>query len=91
VSAVTTVLRTRATLVWLALVVATTVSWALGTEGIGDHRVASVVILGVALFKVRLVGLWFMQLRDAPAVLRGIFEVYCAVVLALTIGLFLLV
>ena len=85
--------RTKATGVWLALILATTVSWALGTNhglGTGGHTASSTVILAVALFKVRLVGLWFMELRHAPHVLRAGFEVYCAAVCGLTIGMFLL-
>jgi len=87
------VVRTRATGVWLILVLATSLSWLLGTDGgLSDHghRLASVAILAVALFKVRLVGLYFMDLRNAPAVLRGLFEGYCVAVCAATISLFLL-
>jgi hypothetical protein len=75
-------------------VAATTISWLLGTDhgldGSGQ-RVASVAILVVALFKVRLVGLYFMDLRNAPLALRGIFEGWCIVVLGMTIGMFLFV
>jgi len=85
--------RTRATGVWFALVIATTISWLLGTDhGLGgdSHTFASVVILMVALFKVRLAGLYFMELRHAPSALRGLFEGYCVLVCGLTIGLYLL-
>jgi caa(3)-type oxidase subunit IV len=88
------VLRTRATSVWAVLVIATTISWALGSDqgfGPDGHTLASVVILVVALFKVRLVGLYFMELREAPPALRGVFEGYCVAVCGLTIGMFLLV
>jgi hypothetical protein len=85
------IVRTRVTVVWAVLVLATGVSWILGTEGgSNSHRLASVVILVVAFFKVRLVGLYFMELRDAPLPLRAIFETYCVVVCALTVSLFLL-
>jgi caa(3)-type oxidase subunit IV len=87
------VLRTRATAVWAVLVIATTISWALGSDqgfGKDGHALASVVILVVALFKVRLVGLYFMELREAPPALRGAFEGYCVAVCGLTIGMFLL-
>jgi Prokaryotic Cytochrome C oxidase subunit IV len=83
--------RTRVTGIWLILVAATTVSWLLGTDhGLGNqgHRPASTVIFLVALFKVRLVGLYFMGLRDAPPVLRGLFEGYCLAVCALLIGFY---
>lgn len=84
-------LRTRATAVWACLVLATVVSWVLGTQhGFDNHTMASVVILLIAFVKVRLVGLYFMELRTAPTVLRGLFEVYCATVCALVIAVFLL-
>ncbi|WP_406003271.1 cytochrome C oxidase subunit IV family protein [Streptomyces sp. NBC_00829] len=85
-------LRTKATVVWAVLVALTTLSWMLGTThgfGTGGHRPASVVILVFALFKARLVGLHFMDLRRAPTVLRALFEAWCAAVCAATIGLFL--
>ena len=50
---------------------------------------ASVTILVVALFKVRLVGLYFMELREAPIALRALLEVYCLAVCAITVSLFL--
>lgn len=85
--------RTRATAVWAFLIALTALSWALGTRhgfGGSGHRTASVVILMVALFKVRLVGLYFMDLRNAPIALRGVFEAWCAIVCALTVSLFLI-
>ncbi|WP_131770205.1 cytochrome C oxidase subunit IV family protein [Candidatus Protofrankia californiensis] len=87
------VVRTRATGVWLILVLATSLSWVLGTDhGLSNdgHRMASVAIMVVALFKVRLVGLYFMDLRNAPAVLRALLEGYCVAVCAVMISLFLL-
>jgi caa(3)-type oxidase subunit IV len=86
----TTLLRTPATAVWLILIAATGVSWALGSQhGTHDHRFASVIILLIAFVKVRLVGMYFMELREAPNVLRGLFEAYCLVVCALLLGVFL--
>jgi hypothetical protein len=43
----------------------------------------------VAFIKVRFVGLYFMELRDAPHVLRGLFEGYCLVVCAMILGFYL--
>lgn len=88
-----TLLRTPASVVWLLLVAATAFSWGLGTEhGLGSEaqQLASVAILAVAFIKVRFIGLYFMELREAPLALRGLFEGYCAVVGALVIGLFVL-
>ena len=71
-----TLFRARSTAVWAILVVATLVSWAVGSEhGIGSA--IALVVLGVAMIKVRFVGLDFMELRLAPLVLRAAFEFYC--------------
>ena len=87
----TALLRAPATVVWIMLVLATMISWALGTErGIGNQSFTSVLILLIAFIKVRLVGLYFMELREAPFKLRGLFEAYCIVVCTLLIGVFIL-
>jgi hypothetical protein len=87
----TTLLRTPATGIWIALILATILSWVLGTEhGISNHTFASVAILLIAFTKVRLVGLYFMELRDAPTVLRALFEAYCVIVGLLVMAVFLL-
>jgi len=90
----TALLRTRATLVWLVLIAATSISWALGVEHALGHNsatTASVLILLVAVVKLRLVGLYFMELRNAPTLLRALFEAYCVIVGALTLSMYLLV
>jgi hypothetical protein len=89
-STIATLLRTRATVVWLGLIAATLVSWALGTDhGFDDHRAASTLIMLVAFTKVRFVGLYFMELRESPAALRLIFEGHCVVVSAAVLGYYL--
>jgi Prokaryotic Cytochrome C oxidase subunit IV len=72
-------LRTRTSVVWLVLTLATVLSWALGHNH-GGHTLTALAIIVIAIVKVRFVGLYFMELRDAPIVLRGIVEAYCAVV-----------
>lgn len=86
----TELLCTRATAIWVLLVAATGLSWALGTNHGINHRDASVVILVVAFAKVRFVGLYFMELREAPLPLRAVFEAYCLVICSLVTGMFLL-
>jgi Prokaryotic Cytochrome C oxidase subunit IV len=78
---------------WGVLAVLTVVSWAMGTaQGNGaGHVLAGVAILTVAVFKVRIVGLHFMELRDAPWALRSVFEGYCVVLLTLLCVMYLLV
>ncbi|WP_224393191.1 cytochrome C oxidase subunit IV family protein [Pseudonocardia sp. ICBG1293] len=82
----TPVRRDRVTVVWAVLVAVTTVSWVLGTGPVSGTA-ASVVVLVLALFKVRLVGLYFMELRDAPVVLRLLFEGYCVAACTVLAGI----
>lgn len=67
-----------ATLVWVVLMLATILSWWLGADhGLGPKASTSlltVAILIVAFFKVRLVMLYFMEVRHAPASLRWLSE-----------------
>jgi hypothetical protein len=74
--------------VWLLLVTATIVSWALGTEHLLGPRGASVAVLVVAFVKARVVGLHFMELRSAPVRLRVAFEGWVVVVCSVLIGLY---
>jgi hypothetical protein len=89
---VATLLKTLPTAVWLLLVAATATSWFLGTDHglpVSDPSLIGVAILVVAVVKVRLVGTYFMELRDAPAVLRSLFNLYCVAVLGVLLGLYL--
>ena len=79
-----------AVIVWLVLVLATFLSWWLATErwhGGGD--LGAVAILIVAAVKIRAVGLHFMELRDAPPLLRAMFEFYVVALLAGLVGFLL--
>ena len=76
-------LRTRTTAVWLLLIAATLLTWSLGTDhglGLSQLLPTAVVILLIAIVKVRFIGLYFMELREAPPALRAVFEIYCAAV-----------
>jgi hypothetical protein len=73
----------RVTVVWGVLLLLTFGSFVVGIEqGAGIASAAAVVIIGIALFKVRLIGLHFMDLRVAIRPLRLIFEAYLVVVFA---------
>lgn len=88
----TALLKTPVTVVWALLVSATVVSWALGADhgiAVGSQRAASVLVIAIAFIKVRFVGLYFMEVRDAPVPLRVALEVYCIAVCSLVIGMFL--
>jgi heme/copper-type cytochrome/quinol oxidase subunit 4 len=68
---------------------ATVVSWVLGTShGIHDRTLASIAILIIAFVKVRFVGLYFMELREAPNPLRALFETYCVVACTIVVAVF---
>ena len=84
-------IRSSASVVWAFLVVATVVSWALGTDPgfVDSTKTASLIVLVVAFVKVRFVGLYFMELKDAPLPLRALIEAYCLVVCCLTVGFYL--
>jgi Prokaryotic Cytochrome C oxidase subunit IV len=73
----------RVTLVWILLLGLTLASFIVGIEqGAGAASAAAVVIIGLALFKVRLIGMHFMDLRVAPLPLRLLFEAYVLAVFA---------
>jgi hypothetical protein len=67
----------RITLVWILLLALTFGSFTIGIEqGSGFAAQAALIIIGIALFKVRLIGLHFMDLRTAIVPLRMMFEGY---------------
>jgi hypothetical protein len=79
------------TIVWFGLVGATLVSWYVGTDHWFDSPTGiTIAVLLVAFVKVRFVGMYFMDLREAPAHLRMAFDGYCVLVCALIIGCYLL-
>lgn len=61
-------------------------SWALGTHHgiVDDPSAASLIILAIALVKIRYIGLYFMDLKDAPPALRTLLDGWCLSVCALT-------
>jgi heme/copper-type cytochrome/quinol oxidase subunit 4 len=75
--------------VWLTLIAATFLSRWLAIEEVRGGNVIAVVILIVAAVKVWLVGLHFMELNDAPRLLRGMFELYVVALLGGVVGFFL--
>ncbi len=58
---------------WLALIVATSITWYLGEVGAAG-TLAIVAMLAIAFFKGRLVILDFMELRGAPLLWRLLLE-----------------
>jgi hypothetical protein len=79
--------KTRSAAVWLLLVVVTLLSWESAVVISRNPHIAAICVLLLAFFKVRLIGLEFMELRTAPPWLRMAFEMWvvsiCAVLLTL--------
>jgi heme/copper-type cytochrome/quinol oxidase subunit 4 len=87
----TSLLRARFTVIWLLLIAATLVSYWLGSDhGFSSVEARTVLILVVAFVKVRFVGLYFMDLRESPRVLRALFEGYCVVACAALLSFYLI-
>lgn len=83
-----TLLRSPAGATWAVLVALTLVSWWLGTDhGLNDPTAAAAVLLAVAVGKVYVIGLQFMELRHADPRLRRAFQAYCGVVGAGLVGM----
>jgi len=81
-----TLLRERATMVWLVLMVATCVTtWGLSKETFSP-TVAVVGMFLIAALKVRFVILDFMELRDAPVRVRAAAETWVVAVTLLILG-----
>lgn len=76
-----TFLRSSTGATWIALVVATLLAWWVGTDhGLDDPTAAAALVLGVAVVKIYLIGMEFMELRHADVRLRRGFQAYCALV-----------
>lgn len=73
-----TVLRHRAALVYVLLVVATAVAWGMAEGRAASTKVTAFVVI-IAAIKQRAVMLHFMELRHAPIVWRCIVEAFVAV------------
>ncbi len=82
----------RVTLVWALLLALTFGSFLVGIEqGAGFASAGAAILVGLALFKVRLIGIHFMDLRVAPLPLRALFEGYVLVVFGVLVFLDLFV
>ena len=76
--------------VWFLLITATVATAVLGLEqAAGGAAAVGVLLLGIAFVKMRLVGIHFMELGNAPRPLRLLFEGYVLVTFAALVVLFL--
>ncbi len=83
-------LRERATKVWLGLMVLTVLTtWVLSKELVSPAATVTGTFV-IAAVKVRFVMLDFMELRGAPVGVRMVFQGWSAVVTALILGFWFL-
>ena len=75
--------------IWIVLMLATiATTWWLSKDGFAA-KTATVAIFLIAAFKVRLVLMYFMELRHAPLPLRLLFEAWVLVATAAVLGIYL--
>lgn len=85
-----TFLRTPTGITWLVLIAATLLAWWVGTDhGLNDPTAAAASLLAVAMVKVYLIGMEFMELRHADIRLRRGFQAYVVVVGVGLVGMLL--
>jgi hypothetical protein len=77
--------------VWLFLSVATGLSWYMGSYPIGtERRLTAIGLMTIAMVKVRLVILYFMEVRCAPRTLRLTCDAWVLTIAAVIFGFYLL-
>jgi hypothetical protein len=80
----------RVTLVFAGLVMATCVTWWLGSESSltgGGFELAATLTIGIAFAKIFFIGRDFMELHAAPTILRSAFGIWVGVVAAAAVAL----
>jgi hypothetical protein len=65
------------------------VSWKVGSDHGIDYRLSTTLVLVVTFVKVNLVGMNFMELREAVLPLRAIFNALCVIVCVVLITMYL--
>ncbi|MCY4428581.1 MAG: cytochrome C oxidase subunit IV family protein [Halieaceae bacterium] len=84
-------IKTRETVVWLTLMALTIASWIVAVNDklmLDNADYKGIGLIVVALFKVRLIILYFMEVRDSSAQLRYSCEGWALVSCLLLIGLY---
>ena len=80
----------RVTWVFAGLVVATCVTWWLGSESSltgGGFELAATLTILIAFAKIFFIGADFMELRAAPTILRSAFGIWVGVVATAAVAL----
>jgi hypothetical protein len=79
------------TTVWGFLFIGTVTSWFLAPEkDYLEPLLPGLIIILIAFLKVRLILLYFMELRIAPQPWRGLFEAWMAVACAIVMFLYII-
>ncbi|MET0829795.1 MAG: cytochrome C oxidase subunit IV family protein [Microbacterium sp.] len=65
--------------VWSGLVAATVASWWIASTLGAGYRLVFPAVIAVAFVKMWLVGRYFMELREAPALLRRLFDCWIVI------------
>ena len=83
-------LRSKITHVWLALIIATALSWEFGHGmGFGEkYHYGTLEVLVITFIKVRFVFLDFMELWFAPQALRLLFDAWAVLICTILIFLY---
>jgi hypothetical protein len=79
----------RLTAVWALLVGATALSWETGHGSLTDRRYAELAVIVVAFVKVRYVLFDFMEVRQAPVILKSIIQAWLIIVCSVLIAIYI--
>ena len=77
----------RLTLIWALLVGVTLLSWETGAGWLNSHLFQAVVVIILALIKIRFIIRHFMDVRDAPLPLKLVMDGWCVVIGCALIGM----
>jgi len=80
---------TPATPIWFVLLAATCYSWWLGVGHYHSTHLLTITVMSIAFGKAALIGYFFMELREAPPILRTIFTVWVMVIWTATLSVYL--
>ena len=82
--------HSKITYVWLALIIATALSWQFGHGmGFGDkYHYGTLAVLVITFIKVRFVYVDFMELGTAPPALRLLFHAWAVLICTILIVLY---
>lgn len=84
--------NTRVTYVGFMLLFATSISlWTASDISPGSEFASSLTVLIIAFIKINFVGMYFMELRHAPFIMKAIFNGWCCIACATIVTLTCLV